>query len=70
MRLIQKYCAYKKEWKYENNRHKQEKLIAHVLLITHFMALVTFYIPWKYEKTRGFLMFSGGIERDHCHEMG
>ena len=22
------------------------------------------------EKTRGFLMFSRGIERDQCHEMG
>ena len=25
--------------------------------LTHFMLLVAFYIPRKYQKTRGFLMF-------------
>ena len=25
--------------------------------------------PWKHQKTRGFLMLSGGIERDQRHEM-
>ena len=33
------------------------------------MPLVSFYTPWK-QKTRGFLMFSGGVERDHWYEMG
>ena len=33
------------------------------------MPLVSFYIPWKHQKTSGFLMFSGGIERDQWHEM-
>ena len=28
------------------------------------MLLVSFYTPKKYQKTRGFLIFSGGIERD------
>ena len=28
------------------------------------------YTPWKYQKTSGFLMFSGGIERNQWHEMG
>ena len=32
--------------------------------LTHFMSLVCFYTPWKRQKTSGFLMFSGGIERD------
>ena len=28
------------------------------------MPLVSFYTPWKHQKTKGFLMFSRGIERD------
>ena len=39
-------------------------------MLTHFMPLISFYIPWKHQKTRGFLMFSRGMERDQCHEMG
>ena len=34
------------------------------------MPLVSFYTPWKHQKTRGFLMLSGGVERDHWYEMG
>ena len=37
--------------------------------LTHFMLLVSFYTSWKYHKTRGFLSFSGGIERDQCCDM-
>ena len=33
-------------------------------LLTYFMQLVSFYTPWKHQKTRGFLMFAGGVERD------
>ena len=36
--------------------------------LTHFMSLVSFYTPWK-GLTKGFLMFSGGIERDQRHEI-
>ena len=45
----------------ENKRHFHSKYI-----LTHFIPLVSFffYTPWKHQKTRGFLMFSGGIERD------
>ena len=32
--------------------------------LTHFIT------PWKHLKTFGFLLFSGGIERDQWHEMG
>ena len=32
--------------------------------LTHFMPLVSFCIPWKYQKTWCFLMFSRGIERN------
>ena len=28
------------------------------------------YLPRKHQKTRGFLMFSGGIEIDQWHEIG
>ena len=34
------------------------------IFLTHIMALEI------HEKTRDFLMFSGGIERDQCHETG
>ena len=33
------------------------------------MLVISFDTPWK-QKTRGFLMFSGGIKRDQWHEMG
>ena len=38
-------------------------------MLTHFMPLVSFYTPWKYQKAIGFLMFSGCIERDQWNEM-
>ena len=38
--------------------------------LTHFMPLAFFYTPWKHQKTSGFLIFSGGIERDQWHELG
>ena len=36
--------------------------------LTHFMPLVFFYTPWK-QQARGFLMFSGGIEKDQWNEI-
>ena len=41
-----------------------------LLPLDHSMSLASFYTPWKHQKTSGFLMFSGGIERDQWHEMG
>ena len=39
--------------------------------LTYFMTLVFFSIfPELCQKTRSFLMFSGTIEGDLCHEMG
>ena len=32
-------------------------------LSAHFMPLVSFYTPWKHQKTSGFRIFSGGIDR-------
>ena len=38
--------------------------------LTHFMPLVSFHKdPWKYQETRGSLMFSEGIEREQRLEM-
>ena len=34
------------------------------------MPLVSFYTPWKHQETKGFLIFSGCIERDEWHDMG
>ena len=29
----------------------------------------SFYTPWKHEKTSGFMIFSGSIERNQWYEM-
>ena len=34
-------------------------------LLIHFMPLVSFYTPWKHQKTKGFLMFSGDVFRGY-----
>ena len=34
------------------------------------MPLISFYTPWKHQRTSGFLMFPGWRERDQWHEMG
>ena len=39
-------------------------------IFIHFIPLVSFHTPWKHQKTRGFFMFSGGIEWDQWHEIG
>ena len=36
--------------------------------LTYFIPLVSFYTPWKHQKTSGFLIFSGDIEREQCME--
>ena len=35
-----------------------------IFTFTHFMLLVSFYTPWKYQKVYDFQMFAGCIERD------
>ena len=34
------------------------------------MPLISFYIPYKYQKARIYLVFAVRIERDRRHEMG
>ena len=36
---------------------------------THFNAISHFCNPWKCQKTKGFLTFSGAIEMEHCAKM-
>ena len=38
--------------------------------LTHFYPVSHFYTPWKHQKTKGFLTFSGGIEMWHWTKMG
>ena len=40
------------------------------IFLIHFMQLVSFYTPWKHQKTFGFLIFLGSIVGDQWHEMG
>ena len=37
--------------------------------LTHSVPLVSFYTPRKNQKIPGFLMFSGGLEREQWYEM-
>ena len=37
--------------------------------LTHFMPLISLDNPRIHQKTTGFLMFPGGIQRDQWHEM-
>ena len=39
------------------------------LCLTHFWPMFLFYTPWKHQKTKGFLVFSGGIKWEHWLEM-
>ena len=41
-----------------------------VSLLTHFSRVSHFYTPWKRQKTKDFLTFSGGIEMWHWTKMG
>ena len=34
-----------------------------IFYLTRYMSLVPFYTPWKHQKTKGFLMFSGGYRK-------
>ena len=38
-------------------------------VLTFLISLVSIYTSCKFQKTRGFLMFPGGIERGQWHEI-
>ena len=37
--------------------------------LVQFMPLLSLYTPWQHQKTSGFLMLPGSIERDQWHEI-
>ena len=37
---------------------------------THFWPIFPFYTPWKHQKTKGFLVFSGVLKWEHWPEIG
>ena len=40
-----------------------------LLILTHFSSVSHFYTPWKRQKTKGFLMFSGDIENQRFSDV-
>ena len=42
----------------------------HTFSLTHFSPVSHLYIPWKRQKSKGFLTFSGSIEMWHWTKMG
>ena len=65
-----KCCGWVKQAIMLNQSFLGFKLLQYILPLTHFMPLISFDTPWKHQKIRGFMMFSGGIKRDQWHEMG
>ena len=53
---------------YDNNYKVRYKMLQQ-LRMNPFHATGLFLSPRKHQKMRGFLMFSGDIEKDHYHEM-
>ena len=42
---------------------KKKSLVTELIQLSYFMPMISFYTPSKDQKIRGFLMFSGGLER-------
>ena len=40
-------------------------LLSVLLPLTYLWPMFPFYTPWKHQKTKGFLVFSGGIKWEH-----
>ena len=54
----------------ENDLLLRDYLQISPLILTHFSPVSYFYIPWKRQKTVGFLTFSEDIEMWHWTKMG
>ena len=48
----------------------QKHLMSKVLQLTHSCPILSLYTPWKYQKIKGFLVFSGSMKWEHWPEMG
>ena len=63
----------KRVWKLCQCVHVENSIpeLIHLILNSNsFHATDLFLFPWKHQKTSGFFMFSGIIERDQWHELG
>ena len=56
--------------KFISEKHLSMEVLRFTVLLIHFMTLVSFYTSLKHQKTSGFLMFSGGIEKEQRPETG
>ena len=55
------------------SKHHNEKLLfsfAQLPMLTHFWPIFPFSTSWKHQKSVDFLVFSGGIKREHWLKMG
>ena len=43
--------------------YKKKSLVTELIQLSYFMPMISFYTPSKDQKIRGFLMFSGGLEK-------
>ena len=55
-------------WLLSFHVRKKGKIRSTISILTYFMPLVFFYMPRDHQKTVGFLMFLGGIEREQLIE--
>ena len=64
-------CNKRKETRQETIKWKHHKTInLQVNTLTHYSPVLFFYALWKHQKTLGFLIFLGGIEKQHRTVMG
>ena len=49
---------------------RSKRYLVNRLFLNYFRPVFPFCIPGKRQKTRGFLTFSGGMEREHWTEIG
>ena len=54
-------------WNKHEYQHSGERYLLKISL-THFLALAFLYTFWNISENQGFLIFSGGIEREQCHK--
>ena len=62
------FCSQRSIKKIENFQKRALRFVLndsisdYEVLLIHFRPMLPFYIPWKYQKTKGFLVFSVGIK--------
>ena len=65
------FCSKRSIKKIENFQKRALRFVLndsvsdYEVLLIHFRPMFPFYILWKYQKTKGFLVFSGGIKWEY-----